>query len=48
MEVEGGIEEETEPLAGKAGGNLLVAGSAVYNEKESVEQAITRLRHAIQ
>ena len=48
IEVDGGIHEATAPLAVKAGANLLVAGSAVYNEKESVEQAITRLRHAIQ
>ncbi len=48
IEVDGGIHEATAPLVVKAGANLLVAGSAVYNEKESVEQAIARLRHAIQ
>jgi len=31
----------------KAGANLLVAGSAVYNEKESVAQAIARLKNAV-
>jgi ribulose-phosphate 3-epimerase len=46
IEVDGGIHEKTVPLVVKAGANLLVAGSAVYNEKESVEQAMTRLRHA--
>lgn len=47
IEVDGGIHEATAPLAVKAGANLLVAGSAVYNQQESVAQAITRLRNAI-
>lgn len=48
IEVDGGVHEETVPLVVKAGANLLVAGSAVYNERESVEQAIARLRRAIE
>ncbi|HLX57368.1 MAG TPA: ribulose-phosphate 3-epimerase [Ktedonobacteraceae bacterium] len=47
IEVDGGIHEATAPLVVKAGANLLVAGSAVYNQQESVAQAITRLRRAI-
>lgn len=47
IEVDGGIHEKTVPQVVQAGANLLVAGSAVYNEKESVEQAMTRLRNAI-
>lgn len=47
VEVDGGIHEETVPLVVKAGANLLVAGSAVYNERESVGQAMERLRRAI-
>ena len=47
IEVDGGIHEATAPLVVKAGANLLVAGSAVYNEHESVDQAIARLRNAI-
>jgi ribulose-phosphate 3-epimerase len=47
IEVDGGIHEETVPLVVQAGANLLVAGSAVYNERESVAEAITRLRNAI-
>ena len=47
IEVDGGIHEKTAPLVVQAGANLLVAGSAVYNEKESVEQAMNRLRGAI-
>jgi ribulose-phosphate 3-epimerase len=46
IEVDGGINEKTVPLAVKAGANLLVAGSAVYNEKESVAEALTRMRQA--
>ena len=42
IEVDGGIHEATAPLVVKAGANLLVAGSAVYNEHESVAQAIDR------
>jgi ribulose-phosphate 3-epimerase len=47
IEVDGGIHEATAPLVVQAGANLLVAGSAVYNERESVAQAIARLRNAI-
>ena len=46
IEVDGGIHEATAPLVVKAGANLLVAGSAVYNQRESVEQAIARLKNA--
>ena len=48
IEVDGGIHEATAPLAVKAGANLLVSGSGVYNKRESVAQAIARLRDAIQ
>jgi ribulose-phosphate 3-epimerase len=47
IEVDGGIHETTVPLVVQAGANLLVAGSAVYNERESVAEAIARLRNAI-
>jgi ribulose-phosphate 3-epimerase len=47
IEVDGGIHEATAPLVVQAGANLLVAGSAVYNDHESVAQAIARLRNAI-
>ncbi len=47
IEVDGGIHEATAPLVAKAGANLLVAGSAVYNDKESVAQAIARLQNAV-
>lgn len=47
IEVDGGIHEVTAPQVVKAGANLLVAGSAIYNEKESVAQAIARLKNAV-
>ncbi len=47
IEVDGGIHEATARQVVQAGANLLVAGSAVYNERESVAQAIARLRNAV-
>jgi ribulose-phosphate 3-epimerase len=47
VEVDGGIHETTVPLVVDAGANLLVAGSAVYNDQESVAEAIARLRNSI-
>ena len=46
LEVDGGINEETAPIAVEAGARVLVAGSAVFNERESVAASITRLRHS--
>jgi len=48
VEVDGGIHESTAPQVVRAGANLLVAGSAVYNDKESVAQAMDRWRRAIE
>ena len=47
IEVDGGINAETIPQVVRAGANLLVAGSAFYNTKESVEQTMEKLRRAI-
>jgi ribulose-phosphate 3-epimerase len=47
VEVDGGIHEATVPQVVQAGANLLVAGSAVYNQHESVAEAMERLRRAI-
>ncbi|GAC1639931.1 MAG: ribulose-phosphate 3-epimerase [Ktedonobacteraceae bacterium] len=47
IEVDGGIQEATIPLVVKAGANMLVAGSAVYNKHESVEQTMIRLKQVI-
>jgi ribulose-phosphate 3-epimerase len=48
LEVDGGIDATTAPLAVAAGADVLVAGSAIFNERESVAAAIERLRSALQ
>jgi ribulose-phosphate 3-epimerase len=47
LEVDGGIHAQTAPLVVEAGANVLVAGSAVYNNHESVADAIKRLRESL-
>jgi len=47
VEVDGGIHEATVHQAVQAGANLLVAGSSVFNQHESVAKAMERLRRAI-
>jgi ribulose-phosphate 3-epimerase len=46
IEVDGGIDPQTAPLAVAAGADVLVAGSAVFNETESVTAAMRRLQEA--
>ncbi len=43
LEVDGGINVETAPLVVKAGADVLVAGSAVFDSKDGVAAAIRRL-----
>lgn len=43
LEVDGGINEETAPLAVRAGANVLVAGSAVFEAADGVASAMQRL-----
>ena len=45
--VDGGISEATASSAVEAGARFLVAGSAVFNERESVRQAMDRLRSSL-
>src|SRR5436309_629612 len=40
LEVDGGIDAETAPLAVAAGANVLVAGSAIFGESEGVSEAM--------
>ena len=47
LEVDGGINVDTAAAAVKAGATLLVAGSALYNDKMSVAEAIQCLRGAV-
>jgi ribulose-phosphate 3-epimerase len=46
LEVDGGIEPETAPLAVQAGARVLVAGSAIFGAKDGVVTAMARLRTA--
>ncbi len=47
LEVDGGVNADTAAKVVQAGGRVLVAGSAVFNRKESVVQAIERIRSSI-
>jgi ribulose-phosphate 3-epimerase len=47
LEVDGGITAEIAPRVVQAGATVLVAGAAVFNKRESVSQAITRIREGI-
>ena len=44
LEVDGGINAETAPIVVAAGARVLVSGSAIFNKRESVTQAMQRLR----
>ena len=48
LEVDGGVDVTTAPLAVAAGANVLVAGSAIFNDGEGVADAMKRLRAAAQ
>ncbi len=47
LEVDGGIDAATAPLAVEAGGNVLVAGSAIFGDREGVAAAMSRLRSSV-
>jgi ribulose-phosphate 3-epimerase len=47
LEVDGGIDAETAPLAVAAGANVLVAGTAIFGENDEVAAAMDRLRASI-
>jgi ribulose-phosphate 3-epimerase len=44
LEVDGGITAETAPKVVAAGAQVLVAGSAIFNNKDSVAEAVNGLR----
>jgi ribulose-phosphate 3-epimerase len=48
LEVDGGITADIAPRVARAGARVLVAGAAIFNKKESVSQAITRIRESLQ
>jgi len=47
VEVDGGIDAATAPLVVRAGATVLVAGSAIFGEREGVTAAMIRLQAAI-
>ncbi len=47
LEVDGGINVNTVAQVVEAGATVLVAGSAIYNDRESVAEAVARLRESI-
>jgi len=46
LEIDGGITPETAPRCVEAGVRVLVAGTAIFNEKASVAESIARLRES--
>jgi ribulose-phosphate 3-epimerase len=47
VEVDGGVDEETAPLAAAAGADVFVAGSSVFGNKAGVATAMSQLRTSI-
>jgi ribulose-phosphate 3-epimerase len=47
VEVDGGVDDETGPLAAAAGADVFVAGSSVFDDKAGVASAICGLRNSI-
>ncbi len=47
LEVDGGIHAETAPRAVSAGARVLVAGSGIFNSRDSVGAAIKKLRESV-
>ena len=48
LEVDGGIDATTAPLAVDAGANVLVAGSAIFSVSDGVAAAMKRLRASVE
>jgi ribulose-phosphate 3-epimerase len=47
LEVDGGIDLETAPLAAQAGANVLVAATAIFGDPEGAESATRKLRQKV-
>jgi ribulose-phosphate 3-epimerase len=45
--VDGGIDASTAPLAVEAGASVLVSGSGIYNQRQSVAQSVAELRASL-
>ena len=48
LELDGGIDPETAPLGVAAGGNVLVAGTAVFGDRQGVTAAMNKLRGCLE
>lgn len=47
VEVDGGVDEKTAPLASAAGADVFVAGSSIFGDKAGVASAMSRLHACI-
>ena len=47
IEIDGGITAENASMVAQAGADALVAGSAVFNKKETIAEAIAKIRNNI-
>jgi len=47
LEVDGGINTKTAPRAVKCGATALVAGAAIFNSGESIDESIKKLRQSL-
>jgi ribulose-phosphate 3-epimerase len=47
LEIDGGISETTIRQAAEAGADVLVAGTAIFNDRESLADAVARLRRVL-
>src|SRR5262249_49670545 len=47
LEIDGGVDAATAPQGVQAGAGVLVAGSAIFNKRESVAAAMDRLRNSL-
>jgi ribulose-phosphate 3-epimerase len=47
LEIDGGVDAQTAPRGAQAGANVLVAGSSIFNGKETVAAAMDRLRKSL-
>jgi ribulose-phosphate 3-epimerase len=47
VEVDGGVDAITAPLAVEAGASVLVAGSAIFGDRGGVVAAMKRLRASV-
>jgi ribulose-phosphate 3-epimerase len=47
LEIDGGVDAQTAPRGVQAGANVLVAGSSIFNNKESIAAAMEKLNKSL-